>query len=544
MFSRSRSHSPKNKSVSQDIDTLVSDLFADVTIQDKPDEQPFNDLLSNLTPHVQTTLSHPLGKALLTIACHLKKNNEKQGIPCIDINAICKHFADQKEMETNNMENILSLSKQDFLQDLENRHAKYSRHDPNLPIQPPSNFAPHNVLTTSDKEKLALQRFPTAPSLRFTGTKNYENILETLSLINLAQEQTNLSKEEFRTFFLKCFSGEAFNYLRRCNLEGYEISDLYSLLLSLYCPSITPQQAESILANYKAPRHLNLALIIADLEELVTTAVSIYKIKNSETSNDSQALNKTIYNIKLINALTNCLPEFSKNKTLLAYEHLQARNPGCIPTISQLRNELLNFKLSINNDISRHGISRQEYDLIMKHKNHPHNSHTSYSSSANAANARANFSFHIPQTKKPYINSQFRQNRPVSRVAINALNSRPQMNSYSTNSTNQRGRNMNRPYVRTNVSPDINKKSTLKCTFCGKVGHTSSQICYKIRDDNGKLVRTMPSSLPCSICEKKSQILFHPENLCFNRPIYLKLQRENRIPFVTSKDIEQLKLLK
>ena len=77
--------------------------------------------------------------------------------------------------------------------------------------------------------------------------------------------------------FLKCFTGSAFSYLCKCGEENYSIEDLYTLLLSLYSPVISPQMAEQILSKYKAPKHLTLPLVIQDLEELVNRAVSIYK---------------------------------------------------------------------------------------------------------------------------------------------------------------------------------------------------------------------------------------------------------------------------
>lgn len=531
---RSRSASPKLSKPTtpveenpDPIDQTVYDLFRED--HERPSalwDDSFDPILQSLDPDVQCTLNDPLGRIILTLSCYLKKAAAKTGTASLNLNEICTSFKNHTEKHKDSLQaNVAShaaLIKQQVLSSSK-PHIQY---DSSFPIQPPSSFSPINTLTSSDKEKLALSRFPTAPSLRFTGANDRQNLIETLYLINAAQKQSNLSEAEFRIIFFKCFSGPAFEILRRCDQEGYSIPDFYSLLINLYQPLISPHLAETILSQYKAPKHLTLELVIQDIEMLANRAVSIYKHNriSAEPNTDIENMNRHIYNTKVIQCLIHSLPQFSRTKALIAYEHLLHRREGMVPSINDLRLELHPYKTSINEDIATHGLNKSAYDTIMQQKeNAQHVSSPKPSSNG--------YLFNIPLHKRPSRPNHFQKNRPVHRVHVNAIASeRPRPPSSNTRTLRAKP-----------PSNNLNIRGTLKCSLCGRTGHSSNQFCYSMRDNSGKLAHVLPTSLPCTICKEKfSQSLFHPPAFCFRRPRYLELKAANKIPYVTAKDVEDI----
>lgn len=466
-------------------------------------------------------MTTPMGRTLLTLALYVKKNAAKTGTGHVDIEDLMHNFAEQKLKESEQInkkvEDSIRELKGDFEKFLDTNECK--RFDRSLPIHPPVEFATEKTVKTTDKERLCLAKFPTQH--RFNGRSN-NDITEHLYQIVQAQNEINLSYKEFLSYFIKTFAGEPHKLIREGLENGYTLEEVFELLFQLYGELLTANDAELILANFKAPKHLPLELLIKDIEQFTNRSVSTFK-ELSDSSVQCQ-----IYNVKGVQTLLRCLPEYSKQKATQVYELLQSRNPKEIPTLAKMRTKLMPYKASIDRDLKLNGIDRPQYESIKRLREGDSQSHGGRPSRPFSMQQRPQSAHNI----RPY-RTQFSSKGPFRQTPYE-----PKYNAYPLRGIENHGRSRIQPR-RFNVHK-IELPGRQKCLLCGSGTHVAADLCLKMRDNRGRLARVTISSKPCEVCEKKEGMqLFHPSDYCFNRENYLRLQAQNKIPYISQTELKK-----
>ncbi|MCP3663116.1 MAG: hypothetical protein GY696_11580, partial [Gammaproteobacteria bacterium] len=119
-------------------------------------------------------------------------------------------------------------------------------------IKVPEYFSPTATLTTEVKTSSAFKAFPSKQL--FTG-KRGPSIDDFLEDCNTAQTNLKLSRTEFAGIFVRCMVGEPQTATRTAFRLGHTIEQVYKSLHMAYNNQITPDEANTKLANLRAPKN-------------------------------------------------------------------------------------------------------------------------------------------------------------------------------------------------------------------------------------------------------------------------------------------------
>lgn len=509
------------------------------------------------------TKKHPLGRVLLDLATKQMALAKKLNFETGGLGELCSQF--KNHVITERSVNTATIKTD--LEELEDRILKkeLAVYRVNQAVQAPTVFSSTPTLTTGSSSRVAelYRQFPIRSGQKFSGNNQQQNIVEFLENICHGQEAMNLSEDEFRVYFRKCFTGKAYEVVRNQLEHGHDFQEIFHTLLSTYDHRMAPHEAELKLFTWKIPKNFNLKRAEAYLRYLAERVASEAPPGHDRT---------TAYNSKAIAGLLSSLPQYS---TLIAYNAKQNHSAkfGILPTFAQLCRSIEKYEKSINDDIKKNGASRYEQEssspfskikkIFSSHNNNIsfddssdfHNVpllHTNFNSSRNNYNSRNSRSRNNFKSGRRTGNVSYNRNNFNSGRNNNNSNSSYQTNNTSASNNYNHARNNNinngrrpnkrnnfqrpnrkvsntrRPYnnpkfnVRKTTVNNINNANNYKigskkyCSLCGATSHNAVDLCYKMKTPKGDNVLVAPSAQPCTICKSKfNEELFHPEAYCW-----------------------------
>ena len=456
------------------------------------------------------TESHPLGNLILRLTSMNKELCKKVNIKPEDnpdLEEVCKKFVEAIKFERARNVNKYSKISSEIEDKILNKELNFAAI--NASIQPPEYFSPTPVILTPAKMQEAMKTFPTKTSQKFSGSQNGVNILEFLHSLNTAQSIMNLSKKEFLQLLQKSVTGKVYTLVSECISYDHEISDLYHSLLTLYDTRMTSAIARKLLMNYKAQKNQTLSKVQSQIMTYASRIASQIPAGPSRTA---------MFNLEANNALIRCLPPASANVVTNVINGLAAKLQKS-PTFVQTIKCLTKYNDTINIDIQRNGVLTNKshhayaYDLKPNYK-------------VMAMNRRDKTFYNNNQRPNKFGNKRYQtSNKPNNKQSGNyKVNSIQYQTKYNDSPDTERVYNINnRQDRRFNNRNNQNKENRqnrpfkgLYCSLCGSKSHTASQICYRMRDAQNRIVETVPSFYPCEICLKKTnRKLYHPMEMCF-----------------------------
>jgi len=455
--------------------------------------------------HLDFTQNNLLGSILLKLAhdttqlakaCKLKEMETNIGDLCQDFKAALEleeGKIDAKAIQVTMRENERLLQRE------------LDSHLLNQEIKPPEYFSPIPTLTNPHKMADCLKLFPSRSS-KFSGSAKDNNmtIVEFLSLMKAAQNQCKLSEGEFRDMLLTSTTGRAHILLLEWIASGQSLNNIYHNLSLHFDKRLPAEEAKARLFSYKAPKNSNLAEVIAHIMELASRISSTLPDESSR---------KASYNHEVITALTQSLPSDSAKLVRSTYSTLSAKIGRALEA-SELTRALNVHRHSIDSDIKNHGAEANRgrttklgSQKINSKRNKMKNSNWQQFSSYNvqSTNKSIQQSQNLSQkVVKPYVNKSKQGSNQRSRSRSN----------YQDNSNSQNRQTFQNKQQRNPNKTRANNAIT-GCSLCGKNDHKASQICPNMRTDDGKIYKTLPVHMTCSLCPgNKKNTLNHPEMLC------------------------------
>jgi hypothetical protein len=324
--------------------------------QEKRQEEAFNKQRKLEAKYLEYTRSNPLGSALLDIvadnmALHKKLNFKESNLRVGDL---CSAFHDHMELEREKVkQELLAASKETEMNILDKEMHAYQCKEKS---SAPKEFSDSNVLITAAKRSDAIRIFPTKSKFNGTESQNGMNIHEFLSLMNSAQKQMKLSKEEFSEFLLMCTTGKPHVLIQDWIDNGADVEELYYNLYTHYDMRMTPEIARDKLHAYKARKNSSLAKVISDIMQLALRATCVLPQGVTRTAS---------YNYEAVQALIRSLPPMASHSASNKY-HTLSHRLGRQATFVELSRAMTVETNTIDNEIAKFGLATGPNNFAMK----------------------------------------------------------------------------------------------------------------------------------------------------------------------------------
>ena len=350
-------------------------------------------------------------------------------------------------------------------------------HTINPLLRCPTEFSPHDTLNTNEKKSNLFKILPFGKN-KFSGKNDSIKISEFLLNLNFIQKRYNLSLAEFTQALQFSTTGATFEIISHAIDSAEPLSSIYNRLMVMYDTSLTPFDAKTQLHLYKANKSQNMMQLSSDIHRLAHIS--------SKMTQDIK-IRKLNCNSESCQTLIHSLPSDSKNLTLNQYNILCGKL-GHPPDFIQFVLFLHPYQPSIEADILKNGDSKNN-NKFNRHSDK--NSSQSYSRSI----------YSIDSNKD------------------NRTNNRPNYRNSSSRNNPPQGSRKNSPSF-------LNNR---KCSLCGGSNHTASDTCYRMKNQDGKVVQVTPVQQACNYCETNhNQRLFHPSRYCFRKNANNRSGRYNK----------------
>lgn len=494
------------------------------------------------------TIDNNLGRILLELTAQINDLNKKTNLPkgkSVDetVNDFNEHLKDLETSINDNVnrrvgkiEDLVEQRVNEALQKhvREKTFSNYINHAET--IFPPS-FDCNSISVISD-EKIGLinHTFPTRHKFSGFGTPS---VVEFLRNMNAAQAQCKLSEHTFKETLLRCTTGEVYDSVATMVDGNISLSEIYNALLTKYDTRLRPEHAQLELENFVLPKDPTFNKVVSKIMALCQRAC----LEHGEPARTQ------IYNLTAIGYLLKNLPYGSINDGLKIRADLiteLGRFPTFAEVVQALRKYVGAIDLNYRRDDNRKRYSRSENlkasDIPVpkfsvrnnmrakiseiNHKQNflgRRNDHNFKSQSYNNTNPTSNRYNGNQQKYNNNNNSNYRDHRKQNPNFI------PLKDNSKINNSRNNDNNTNRKDY--GIHTEVNGR--LRCNFCGKNTHAGSKLCYEMRNDEGIIKFTIPTSEPCLVCKKEiGKTLYHPSYRCFNRPVakQLKMQGKWRYP--------------
>ncbi len=294
---------------------------------------------------------------------------------------------------------------------------------------------------------------------------------------------------------------------------GHSIEQVYKSLYMAYNNQITPDEANTKLANLRAPKNMTLPRLITTIQNLAGRATANYVIQKEKDN---------VYNTICIDALKRSLPESSQN--MLSTNQVRVTTDiGRGLDFLELSMILYPHTKAINTDIDKNGVSATYNGSLSIYVAGSHQEEKDDKNNKNYNNKPNGFK----------INNQ-KPTGTVNEISTTST-SEPQNTSTSQAYRNNRGKSPQNN--QSNYKKDNNKDYHIQtgssnkkfCSACGQNNHKNSDGCRLLRDDFGRIIQQGATSGYCDPCYKKfGKQLLHPESLSPGRPAIMKLYREKK----------------
>ena len=435
--------------------------------------------------NMKCMINDPLGQLILGLSQSfnaLRAKTGDTGLPEMQIEDVCKLFADKVAIEAKNEEEVIQRTAKLAENNMVEASMAYQAVMPKL--RAPTHFSPINTLVKPMAWKEAQALFPAKAG--FSGEEKGESIVQFLKSCNQSQEILNLSRADFKKMMIRSMTGKAWEQTSSFFDSGESIESVYQKLLTMYDNSPTPEESKALLDKVKALKTDTLQTLTARIIGLASNAARLA----GEQANIEQIVDMTACRA-LIDALpsTNCANS-PKTRAQLMYHELYGKLNG-MPTFNKFAARLNAHAGEFNVMIRLHGESAQR-NTNGKIKPYPR--------------------YH------PYRRTRERNSKLARINNVNHDMSHPSSGGGNRAPQNDKGAPMrNQGYPRTAT------RTGKYCSLCGGTNHNATDICYKIRH-NGRAILVMPSQKPCGLCEKKDHVkLYHPEKNCWHQ------DRPNRV---------------
>ena len=423
------------------------------------------------------------------------------------------HFPDQENpISEEQVHSAVNNRLEGFERELVQKKLNYANHIQQ--IQPPE-FALH---PRRNEERLTSHKFCWQGKNKFSGEK-HQSILELLTHLNSVQTLLKMCEVEFKNFMLQNLTKDVFTQVRQEFRAGSSVTTVYTLLQVLYNKEGSPAEYKDKLKAYKATKTDTMHSAFATVRKL--TALSMDPTL-------SETMKGQLLNIESLYQFINCLPLKSKLKVQEKLGEWQQTSTG-IPDTHEFFASLAILRDIVDRDIQQNGAnthtrtSRYNTYALDKIDEEPFSEDPEPEPDCSSSeDERETDEEYIPKRYlMAMIRNQSRSNFPTrgNRGQSN-YSSRGNMrsNQNSRKDRNQRG------------SQNYRESGSKYCSLCGATSHNSVDTCYKMRDDNFKIVSIVPIQKACSMCKTKlNKELFHPEKFCFLRDS-LKKFKTKRTP--------------
>ncbi len=475
-------------------------------------------------PTIDATVSNPWGRFMFPR--HMSDVLErKKKIDLEEARNYCREFNTTVTVTRADLETTINQRATDIAQELfskmmiaehrgeaerEQKRAAARHFSPYLTqagIKVPTYFSENPTLTTDGKANAAYKTFPS--KYLFSGKKG-PSIEDFLDDCNRAQEYLRLSRPEFEGIFLRCMMGEPQTATRTAFRLGHTIEQVYKSLYMAYNNQITPDEANTKLANLKAPKNLTLPRLITTIQNLAGRATANYVI---QTEKDN------VYNTICIDALKRSLPETSQN--IVSSNQVRVTTDiGRGLDFLELTMILYPHTKAINMDIERNGVSNTYNGNLSIYTtgSHQEDKEDKNNKNNNKSNGSNSKKFN-PSGSVNEISAQ-----PANEAQKDSSNYKNNKGRHHQNNQSNNKKDNNKDYhIQTGSS---NKKY---CSACSQNNHNNSDGCKLLRDDFGRVIPQGATSGYCDPCFKKfGKQLLHSEELCPGRPAMMKLYKENK----------------
>ena len=493
------------------------------------DPHPNIELDPALAASIHFTKEHPIGAILIKLAqdnTALARKTNLRGVET-NINELCSSFHAAVQIEKNELQSQLAKKHEDIESSLINKDL--NSHHINSAVQPPRFFSETLTITSPSKLSEILKIFPR--NIKFSGTKQDSNmsIIEFLNTLKTAQDQAQLSTEEFLDRMLACSTGLAHELILEWKNNGEDIPTIYHNLLVNFDKRLAPEDAKTQLNTYKIPKSHSLAK--AESQIMVLAG----RIASALPEGPSRA---AYYNLEACNAIIRALPPTSSSNINNLYNQLSARL-GRAATFAELSRAMNLYRVTIDKDIRQNG-----GDNILRSRKIQHTNpriggqvmrpkFTSYNISSHPNN--------ISRQSNPGQNAHYKNNNYKGSYNNNIsftprpLDVKPFYNKPTNqNKSNNDRRVGNKPRQMIRQAPNNkfqrnNSNPINSCSLCGMKNHRSKD-CRNMQNDTGKRIDIIPTYGTCSQCPSRVfPRLHHPEALCPFRvggPLYGKIPNQ------------------
>ena len=419
------------------------------------------------------------------------KGKVDKATPLFNIEEFIKNYQNLQITEKESWKNELIDTFQKEMKTHQNRQLsnELNFHSLNPSIQCPDRFSETPTLQSFERKTNFFKLLPFGRN-KFSGKHDSPPITEFLLNLNHLQDTYNLSRDEFSQCLLFSTTKNAFEIVSNGLKQAEPISAIYARLMLMFNDQMSPHDAKQKLMAYIAYRDDDFMTITSYILKLATSASRLCADPASRNS---------ILNTEACHALIQSLPHSSQSLANTQFNVLASRNMS-VPTYTDFCLFLQPHRSSIELDLKRNGAHRQnKYNIAYTNKQ-PFNNYkkTIYDITQRTPNYSSYNKNHSPMTSSSY---------------------RPKSYQTSQNPNYNRKRNQKQNYTSFNRKEPSNMYfNRLFCSLCGGRDHRASDVCYKMKDENGKIVKTTPVQNACSICERKNNIrLFHAEKFCFNK---------------------------
>jgi hypothetical protein len=523
-------------------------------------------------PNYLMTVNSPLGRALLALMGNQLELSKKSKISLGGYDKVCRdiveHLQSQEQNTNLKIKSLENKMQANMIKMKEEEDKPFLDHTET--IFPPTEFSSADTLKQNDHRKQNVERtFPTQH--KFSGPDSKVPVAEFLRKMNDAQEECMVSKKEFRDFYKKCTTGQAWQEVTGWLDNHLSNEAIYNNFIIRYDQRTKPEVAKRELDSYEAPIDATLNIVQSEIMEKGQRAMLVYAKEARQQAFDHDCINK----------LNSVLPEASQNQGVLTLQKL-IHKLGRMPTYTEFIAKMAIYQSVINNNYEKERpkrIEKLQRRLRKSHDSIPYKrtgrftarvrelntgnqkTDTTYNKNdynQNRATNPYNKNYQSQNTRnqngnqnnnnRPASGRQAGRNRTPNRSGGNPRSNQNNraMNLRSHNRDPSRGSlrtNSNRPSSNRNYDnrnsnrTELAAKGRHHCSLCGMSTHSASMGCYKMRTDKGKLVFCPPSQSPCSICKREEgKTLYHPAAYCFLRPAYLHLEKNGMLSFPTREE--------
>jgi hypothetical protein len=447
----------------------------------------------NIPPprYLPYTKNHPLGRLFLALFrenVKLAKNKDLD----INLHELCTDFYKAMQLE----KGIAQRTAQEAAEEMEKErlYRELNAHTIGLSFNPPTHFSKSPTWLSVHHKSECMKIFPTKYKFGGVSKDGSMDIIEFLNALNLAQADCKTSEKEFKVMLMACTTGKPHALLMEWLANNDDIPTIYHNLLLHFDRRISPEAARHQLMVYKAPKDATLASAEAHIMSLANRAASLLPPGPSRSA---------AYNLDSVLTLIKCLPIRSADIVQTRYNELTARQ-GYAATAAQLSRMLFTSRHIIDRDIAENGAD-SVYDTSSSSDDDDDDDDTGISAPAytvSKSNSELDNGQDVSATSRPYFEESVSGNNSAGTENTGDGKNKPSRSHKArrpkTGESKSSGSSGPKSWNR-EESPSSSYKPGF-CCLCGQNTHISSMGCPNMVDDDGRILKYIPTMGTCPDC--------------------------------------------